>query len=156
VTSDGEFVVPENLEEVVQRVKALAGDLPVQWTRPLPRRLYASVAKQNARSLAKVLFKDSGARFATATGTDLGEELEVVYHFEYDTVGLVVNMRIRTPKGDPVLPSLVPVVPPADWIEREINDLLGVVFEGHPDPRRLILADDWPQGVYPLRRDQKT
>ncbi|MHC5035633.1 MAG: NADH-quinone oxidoreductase subunit C [Planctomycetota bacterium] len=40
-------------------------------------------------------------------------------------------------------------------MEREMNDLLGIVFEGHPDPRRLILADDWPEGVYPLRRDKK-
>lgn len=145
----------ENLEDVVQRLKELVGDVPVQWARPRPNRVYVTVEKADARQCARVLFEDFGARFATATGTDIGEELEVVYHFAYDAAGLVVNMRVRTPKGDPVLPSITSVVPPANWIEREMNDLVGIVFEGHPDPRRLILADDWPEGVYPLRRDRK-
>jgi len=147
--------VAEDLEAVVQRVKELAGDLPLECDRPRPNRLYFNVAKQNARELGRVLFEDFGARFATATGSDVGEELEVVYHFAYDAVGLVVNMRVRTPKGDPVLPSVTPVVPAAEWIEREMNDLVGIVFDGHPDPRRLILSDDWPEGVHPLRREDR-
>jgi formate hydrogenlyase subunit 5 len=46
-------------------------------------------------------------------------------------------------------------MPAAEWIEREIQDLLGIRFDGHPNPKRLILADDWPEGVYPLRKDFK-
>jgi Ni,Fe-hydrogenase III component G len=147
--------VAETVDEVIRRLEEVVGSAALKWERPRPNRVYFTVAKQNARETGRRLVEDLRARFATATGTDIGEELEVIYHFECDAVGLVINMRVRTPKGDPVLPSLTPVVPPADWIEREINDLLGVVFEGHPDPRRLILADDWPQGVYPLRREQK-
>ena len=145
----------EDLEQTIQRLKELAGDVPLGWDRPRPKRVYIAVDKKDAREFARMLFEDFGARFATATGTDIGEELEVVYHFECDAVGLVINMRERTPKGDPVVPSITPVVPAADWIEREMNDLVGIVFDGHPDPRRLILADDWPDGVYPLRRDKK-
>jgi Ni,Fe-hydrogenase III component G len=147
--------VAENLEDVIERLEKLVGDLPVDWARPRPNRLYLTVGRGDSRQLARVIFEDFGARFATATGTDVGEELEVVYHFPYDAAGLVVNMRVRTPKGDPVMPSITPIVPPADWIEREMNDLVGIVFEGHPDPRRLILADDWPQGVYPLRGEHR-
>jgi Ni,Fe-hydrogenase III component G len=40
-----------------------------------------------------------------------------------------------------------------NWIEREMNELLGIEFEGHPDMRRLLLAKEWPEGVYPLRTD---
>ncbi|MCK4504279.1 MAG: NADH-quinone oxidoreductase subunit C, partial [Candidatus Aegiribacteria sp.] len=40
-----------------------------------------------------------------------------------------------------------------NWIEREISELLGVTFTGHPDPRKLLLADNWPECVYPLRQD---
>lgn len=145
----------EALDGVIQRLQEVAGSAALKWERPRPNRVYFAVPKQNAREMGRRLVEDFGARFATATGTDIGEELEVIYHFEYDAVGLVINMRVRTPKGDPVMPSLTPVVPPADWIEREMNDLLGIVFEGHPDPRRLILADDWPQGVYPLRKEQR-
>jgi Ni,Fe-hydrogenase III component G len=147
--------VAEALDGVIQRLQEVAGSAALKWERPRPNRVYFAVPKQNAREMGRRLVEDFGARFATATGTDIGEELEVIYHFEYDAVGLVINMRVRTPKGDPVMPSLTPVVPPADWIEREMNDLLGIVFEGHPDPRRLILADDWPQGVYPLRKEQR-
>ncbi len=145
----------ETLDDVIRRVQQIAGAAALTFERRRPRRVYFSVAKESARETGRKLIEDLGARFATATGSDIGEDLEVVYHFECDAVGLVVNMRVRTPKGEPVLPSLTPVVPPAEWIEREINDLVGIRFEGHPDPRRLILADDWPQGVYPLRRDQK-
>ncbi|MHC4592330.1 MAG: NADH-quinone oxidoreductase subunit C [Planctomycetota bacterium] len=145
----------ENLEDAVGRLKELVGDVPTGWARPVPNRVYVSVRKEDAPKLARIISEDFAARFATATGTDIGEELEVVYHFPYDAAGLVVNMRVRVPKGDPVMLSITPVVPPADWIEREMNDLVGIVFEGHPDPRRLVLADDWPEGVHPLRRDKK-
>ena len=145
----------ENPDAVVERLKELVGELPTEWTRPLPNRLYVRVEKGNVRELCRIVFEDLGARFATATGSDVGKELEVVYHFAYDAAGLVVNVRVRTPKGDPVLPSIVPAVPAAEWIEREMNDLLGLVFEEHPDPRRLILADDWPEGVHPLRKEER-
>ncbi|MGD2174441.1 MAG: NADH-quinone oxidoreductase subunit C [Candidatus Brocadiaceae bacterium] len=146
----------EDLENVVQRLKGLVDPLPVGWDRPRPNRVYLTVQnREQGPAVARTLFEDFGARFATATGTDVGEELEVVYHFAYDAVGLVANMRVRTPKGEPVLPSVTPFVPAAEWIEREIRDLLGIQFDNHPDPRRLILADDWPEGVYPLRREDR-
>ncbi|UCC74305.1 MAG: NADH-quinone oxidoreductase subunit C, partial [Gemmatimonadota bacterium] len=54
---------------------------------------------------------------------------------------------------DPRIDSITPAVPAASWAEREFRDAIGVSPEGHPDPRRLMLADDWPEDVYPLRRD---
>ena len=53
----------------------------------------------------------------------------------------------------PVFPSVTPVLPAAHWYEREVQDLLGLVPEGHPDPRRLVLHEEWPAGVFPLRKD---
>jgi NADH-quinone oxidoreductase subunit C len=145
--------VSETLEQVVGRLEELTDAMPVEWERPLPNRVYLTVPREHSRELGRLIFEELGARFATATGLDTGRELEVVYHFPYDAVGLVVNMRVRAPKADPTMPSLTPVAPAAEWIEREINDLVGVRFEGHPRPERLILSDDWPEGVYPLREE---
>lgn len=144
---------PDELESVVGALSGLVGERAVDWHRPLPGRVYIAVRREDAREMGRVIFEDFGARFVTATGSDVGEELEALYHFSYDAVGLVVNLRVRTPKGEATLPSLTPVVPAAEWIEREMHDLVGITFDGHPRPERLILADDWPEGVYPLRKD---
>ena len=145
--------VSSGLEDVIERLKGLLGDRAAGWKRPLPGRLYFTVRREDAREVGRMIFEDIGARFVTATGSDVGEELEALYHFSLDAVGLVVNLRVRTPKAEAMLPSLTPVVPAAEWIEREMKDLLGITFEGHPRPERLILSDDWPEGVYPLRKD---
>lgn len=53
-------------------------------------------------------------------------------------------------------PSLVPIISAAAWYEREIHDLFGIVPLGHPDLRRLVLHENWPDGIYPMRKDFKT
>jgi NADH-quinone oxidoreductase subunit C len=63
----------------------------------------------------------------------------------------VVRLRVRLPGEDPVIESVVPIWPTANWHEREIFDLFGMRFEGHPDLRRMLMPDDW-EG-YPLRKD---
>jgi NADH-quinone oxidoreductase subunit C len=145
--------VAENVDSAVRRLKEMAGDVPIEWERPLDDRVYLTLRPADAREFVRMLFEDYGARFATASGMDTGQNLEVVYHFPYDPAGLVVNVRLQTPKSNGVLPSLTPVIPAAEWIEREMSDLVGIRFEGHPRPERLILADDWPEGVYPLRKE---
>jgi NADH-quinone oxidoreductase subunit C len=62
-----------------------------------------------------------------------------------------VRLRVWLVGNDPAVDSLVPVWPGANWLEREIFDLFGIRFHGHPDLRRILLPDDW-EG-YPLRRD---
>ena len=62
-----------------------------------------------------------------------------------------VRLRVWLGGNDPVVDSLVPVWPGANWLEREMFDLFGIRFSGHPDLRRILLPEDW-EG-YPLRRD---
>jgi Ni,Fe-hydrogenase III component G len=64
-----------------------------------------------------------------------------------------INIEASVDPEAPTFPSVTREVPAAHWYEREVRDLLGVTPDGHPDPRRLVLHDDWPEGVYPLRKD---
>jgi NADH-quinone oxidoreductase subunit C len=60
-------------------------------------------------------------------------------------------MRTKLPAGETHCPSLTSLYRGADWMERECYDMFGVVFDGHPDLRRILTSDDW-EG-YPLRKD---
>ena len=79
---------------------------------------------------------------------------EVNYHLVSIPKKLKVRLRTRLQGGDPVVDSVVPVWPGAGWLEREVFDLMGIRFNGHPDLRRILLPDDW-EG-HPLRRDYPT
>ncbi len=64
-----------------------------------------------------------------------------------------MTVKVYIPANDPTYPSVTRLVPAAVWYEREAYDMLGVVAEGLPDPRRLVVSDDWPDGLYPMRKD---
>lgn len=64
-----------------------------------------------------------------------------------------LTVKALVPPEEPEFPSVTPRVPAAVWYERDVRDLFGLIPVGHPDPRRLVLPDDWPEGLYPLRKD---
>jgi NADH-quinone oxidoreductase subunit C len=79
---------------------------------------------------------------------------EVNYHLVSIPKKLKLRLRTRLSGADPTVDSMVPVWPGAGWLEREIFDLMGIRFNGHPDLRRILLPADW-EG-HPLRRDYPT
>jgi len=79
--------------------------------------------------------------------------LNVQVEFANEPENYWVFLRAYLPADDPSFPSVAAKLPAALWIEREVKDLLGFNPVEHPDPRRLILPEDWPEGVYPLRKD---
>ena len=84
-------------------------------------------------------------------GTDYETHLEVVYVLRSLASGEELALKARTDRDAPSIPSVTPVWATANWHEREIYDLLGIEFPGHPDLRRILLPDDWVG--YPLRKD---
>ena len=79
---------------------------------------------------------------------------EVSYHLVSIHKRLKIRLRTRLSGAEPTVDSMVPVWPGAGWLEREIFDLMGIRFNGHPDLRRILLPADW-EG-HPLRRDYPT
>jgi NADH-quinone oxidoreductase subunit C len=62
-----------------------------------------------------------------------------------------VRLRVQVPESEPRVPSLIDIYPGADAMEREVYDMFGIVFEGHPDLTRILMPEDW-EG-HPLRKD---
>ncbi|MCL5743957.1 MAG: NADH-quinone oxidoreductase subunit C, partial [Acidobacteria bacterium] len=125
-------------------------------TQPHADTLHFTVDRKAMRSVAGALFDKLQARFLISVGTDrrpLSGDFGIVHVFSLDADHLYLLLESPVPQDDPRIDSTTPVVPGADWAEREFQDVVGVCPEGHPDPRRLLLPDDWPEGVHPLRRD---
>jgi Ni,Fe-hydrogenase III component G len=120
-----------------------------------PKRVYIEIKPDALVPVATYIFRDLGARFHIASGLDARTHLEILYHFSIETMNLLISLRVKLDKKNPKVASLADVIKGANWIEREIHELLGIDFPGHPDLRRLLLAEEWPKGVFPLRRDYK-
>lgn len=89
---------------------------------------------------------------ACLSGVDYPAYIEVVYHVTSLETPAMFAVKARAPKDDCRLPSVTGVWAGANWHEREVFDLLGVTFEGHPDLRRILLPEGF-SGGYPLRKD---
>lgn len=118
--------------------------------------LFMDLPRDYVRESARILFEEMGARYTISVGIDsrpLNGHFEVLHFFAFDKEGLRVGLRFLVPPDDPKIDSITPIIPGANWAEREVRDFIGVEPVGHPDPRRLVLPDDWPEGIYPLRKD---
>lgn len=87
------------------------------------------------------------------TAVDRGENFEVVYRLRSRTMQCGMFLKTLVPRSHPVIESMCDLWPAANWHEREVYDLFGIVFTGHPDLRRMFLPEDW-EG-HPLRKDYK-
>jgi len=88
------------------------------------------------------------------SGVDYGNgTLGVVYHIYSMKHAHSFVLKVKVPVENPVVKSVESVWKSANWHEREAYDMFGIVFEGHPDLRRILMPYDWPEGSYPLRKD---
>ncbi|MBC7331755.1 MAG: NADH-quinone oxidoreductase subunit C [Synergistetes bacterium] len=108
-------------------------------------------------SLLKEL--DEAPHSMVASAEDIGEEIQVIYHLAIYGGSfnreLQINVKVRVPKSDPRLPSISHIIPGALLTEQEKEEMIGVVYEGLPEKRHVFLADDFPEGIYPWRKDEK-
>jgi NADH-quinone oxidoreductase subunit C len=119
------------------------------------RRIYITVDAGSIPKVCRHMYEELGGRLAIMTGTDTRGGIEILYHFMFPAEHRLITVKTLVKKPSPEIESIGTFYPAAIWIERELYDILGVTFTGHPDMRRLIMADDWPEGVYPLRREFK-
>jgi len=115
------------------------------------------VPRQHLRRAADFLRGDPELQFtflSDITGVDRFP-MELRFELNYHVLSLArrekLRLKVRIAGSDPTVESVTLVWPTADWHEREVFDLFGVRFEGHPDLRRILMPEDW-EG-YPLRKD---
>ncbi len=145
------------MEDVIARIKEKFSNKMLKVDEKSARRAYFDFKPEEIPALAKFLFKDLGCRFATATGIDTPSGIEIIYHFSYDPAGIIISLRaLIADRQRPQIESIAPVITGAEWIEREIWELLGVNFIGHPNLKHLLLIEEWPEGEHPLRHEHES
>ncbi|KAA2316179.1 NADH-quinone oxidoreductase subunit C [Pseudooceanicola sediminis] len=148
----------EALNELGTHIELKRADCVLAWDVSHDE-LNIDVAPANIVGFVDFLRSDNSCKFSTLvdiTAVDYPERakrFDVVYHF----LSMYQNQRIRlrvSIREDEMLPSIVSVHPSANWFEREVFDMFGIIFSGHPDLRRLLT--DYGFRGYPLRKDFPT
>ncbi|TFH48371.1 MAG: NADH-quinone oxidoreductase subunit C [Bacteroidia bacterium] len=137
--------------QLTEFIKSIGKDIEIKEGRQY---LEVTILPQNLIPLARQLRERDEAQFDylfCLTGVDYGQDLGVIYHLRSTVHNHAIVLKTRTSdREQPQLPSVVELWKTADFHEREVYDLLGIRFSGHPDMRRLFLDNSWG---YPLRKD---
>jgi len=139
-------------EEAIIALQGTLRDSILESKTPRPRRVYIRVKpKANKKAVSSLLKTFPATIISTITGIDVGENIEINYHFWSGKTE--VTIRTEIPKSKPEIDTITDIVPGASLYEREVHDLLGVKFIGHPNLTRLLLPESWPKDSYPLMKD---
>jgi NADH-quinone oxidoreductase subunit C len=128
----GQLVVHPTREQYVTLIKALADDG------------YAMVSDLTAVDYLRFMERPLPAEVT-------GERFEVVVNLLDITNRRRLRLRVQVPEADATVPSLFDIHPGTEAMEREVFDMFGISFDGHPDPSRILMPEDWIG--YPLRKD---
>ncbi len=123
---------------------------------PADGRLFVYIEPKAVREVCQFLFVDLDARYCVGIGCDEREtqgKFMVAHDFACDKDHVLISVLTLLDGENPVIDSIADIIPAANWSEREFRDLVGIVPEGHPNPKRLVLPDGWPEDVHPLRHD---
>ena len=144
-----EKAAPEDAEAAVASAPA-----------PTPefRQVWVDVKREGLRPAVEKLISIHFPHFVVIAAEDRGEEIVLPYVFRLyhgkRHAEVMVTVSVHLPKAEPTVPSICDLIPGILISEREKQEMMGVVVEGIPDGRRMFLPDDFPEGVYPWRKDE--
>jgi NADH-quinone oxidoreductase subunit C len=143
-------------EEIAAYLKEKIGEGILEFVPAEVGQPWITLAPDSIKKIAKFLRDDSELRFNTlmclsGVHYPAEQELGVTYHLHSTTFGHTVALKVRVPIENPRVQSVESVWKTADWHEREAWDMLGIIFDGHPNMARILCPDDW-EG-HPLRKD---
>jgi Ni,Fe-hydrogenase III component G len=162
------------LQAIVNAADALIGPFAVGALSHAPGRVEAVIKAHDLPAAVKTIIDARWGYLAAITGLDhpwptqkpgtkpaepaaendpAEDRLEALYQFVSGPV--VATLRVSVPYHDTRIPSVCSIIPSATLYERELQEMFGFVIEGTPDTSKLLLPDDWPDGVFPLRKSFK-
>lgn len=143
-------------DEVIKKIQDKFKNDILQAEEIVPGRIYLDIKKEAVTEISDFIFNKLKGRFLISAGTDrLATEGDflVTHIFSLDKDNIFVSLKIPISPEDSTIDSISNIIPGANWAEREFRDMVGINPANHPDPRRLVLPDDWPEGIHPLRKD---
>ncbi len=145
-------MVVNKVQEILNQIHSKLADfiLKVEITR-YGRPIVHLKPEANREAIKCLLEAGENAGLVAITGVDAGSSISLLYHVRVS--GKVITLKFNLPKETLGIKTISDFLPGADFHEREVADLLGVIFKDHPNPGRLILPDNWPEGLYPLRKE---
>lgn len=135
------------IEELKSKLSLILREDLLEFTPRRRNRVFIKVKNGTHRDVAQ-MFKEMDAHLSVISSVDLGEELELVYHFEINP--LQVGLKTSASRNSPKIETISDIFPSAAWYEREAMEMMGIEVTNHPDPSHLFLPDDYVE--CPLRR----
>ena len=142
-------------KEFIEELKDRFSKIIQEITELGNKRITIMIKPEALVQVSEFFFKEKKFRFVIASGLHTKKGFEILYHFSIDKSGHIINVHVILPHEKPEIESLTGLFPAAEWIEREIYELLGIRFSGHPNLVKLLSKDNWPEGTYPYRKDFK-
>ena len=137
----------KEIDEIKNNLKGDIVDIEIKS----PVRATVSIKPDAIIKSADFLYNKLKLRFIIASALHSKKGFEIYYHFSNDSNGLVLNLHVVLPEKKPEIESLTGMFEAANWIEREMHEILGINFLNHPNLEKLISEGNWAEGVYPYR-----
>ncbi|MFH0878872.1 MAG: NADH-quinone oxidoreductase subunit C [Lentisphaerota bacterium] len=154
-------------QEVADAIKSVCGERLAEvrlteWAEGVKknksRQVWLRMDRDCLRPALKKLITLQYPHLGVISCVDIGDSIELLYHFfiyyGMDHQEIMVTFTLAVPKSDPTVPTITDLIPGALTSEREKQEMIGLKVVNIPDDRRLFLPDDFPQGVYPWRKDE--
>lgn len=139
-------------QQVLRLLRSELGEDMILGKIVRPKRILVILKKgPHLKAIEILLRRFDGTGLSTITAIDRKDTIELNYHFHVPNTA--VTLRISVPAEEPDIETMVNILPGANLYEREVFDLLGVNFLGHPNLERLLLPENWKSDIHPLRKD---
>ncbi|TAJ14989.1 hypothetical protein DMA11_03425 [Marinilabiliaceae bacterium JC017] len=143
-----------NATNIINRIRDTLRDYILEVDIMSTKRATIHINPAALIATARFLLSELKFRFIIASALQSKKGFEILYHFSYDPLGLIINIHLLLSTDNPEVESLCPLLTGANWIEREIHELFGINFLNHPNLEKLISEGNWAEGVYPYRRTE--